>query len=449
MKMIKILLTSIVLLVVFLFLIMPPLIGLGVRYQCGRLLSQLNHSYPNITATISHYRFGWFTSKIDIRLDVHFKKGTLEHKIGSSNTRQVAFMTIRQGPIIIRKQRGHYNPYLALADIDITSPQLRLKAHSIWHLSLWASAQFTSPSFQIISAPCKIIVKTLQGMLYFHLSLKHFKAHTSIDTFNLEQTASGQPIIAINKLLYHANLKKMDFVRLGQQTLTIKKMMVSLGKDDSITLSNILAHTNSRLTNGGIEMTANYKIKPITQNKFDINGLNIHFSIKNVDEKRFNELLNVLSKHKTLTSTDYESFAKPGLDLLQQGLNINLKQLTLNTSSGAVSLVGTLNIPKQSNGISLLEIPTMINANFYFQSPKTWFTKQLSTYYAYLASKQTPPPSIDPQKMAENTLQKWAQERFIIIDGNQLKTRLQFQKGLLFFNGRPAIPTLPGTKDSE
>ena len=424
MKVIKIFFWIILSLAILAFLIIPPAIGLWIKHHYFKALTEINRKNQNITATISHYDFGWFCSKVSVRLDFHKMplQNNRKNIFANNDIRVDGQLNIYHGPIIYIKQDRLNHINFALADIKANIPTLNVTGHSVWHFNNLLVSRFSSPAFKLVEDGETISMKNLQGLSKYNMATHRMRLQLRMNTLDVSN------FIHLKQIAYIANLDQKGLVNYGKQKLSIGNLTLYTMQDSPIVLNNVSATSNTTLDSSNINLSFKYNIQSISENKFGVNGMQFNSTINGVNAKYFNQLLAAWQNQQNTEQNLINAMMK----LLRHGVTVQVHSLKLKTNDGIVLLNGTFTIPTLSNSTHLSQLPAMIKASAYFQAPKIWIKQQIT---AWIGSSQNTAQQ-SPEAIASASLQRWENDNLLISSDNNYKARLAFQDGQLLINGK-------------
>ena len=430
MKIIKYTLSILIILLLFVFLIVPMGIGFWVQHSYQRVIDHIPTT-PGFSAEITQFDRGWFDSKATILL-------TSRGKI--KDTRYTMNMEIEQGPLIVTKAIGGSTHYLfALAKTVTTSKGINIKSIAIWHFNNVIDAKLFSKLAAIKLSGTSLSVKNLRGSTSFNRNKNTLKARIKADSAQLamQTSISATPTSLVNAtgINYAGNIHRIGLINYGKQFLQLDTLSIPADNKKTRVLNKVSVISNISKKNEETNIQMTLIAQKIENSPFGAKMLKVNFSFNDLNTKALSEFLKTMRQQKQSINNRLRitELTKPTFSLLRNGLSIKLNQLYIGTAQGPVEAIGTFNIPKSKDNVGILQTIAQISAGFHFQAPKQWLLEQVTNLYATQKSKE----GIDalPQNKAIATIRNWQAKNYLKSSGNYYVSTISFKNGKLNING--------------
>jgi len=427
MKSLKYTLSILIILLLFVFLIVPMGIGFWMQHSYQRIIDHIPTT-PGFSAEITQFSRGWFDSKATILLTSHGK---------AKDARYTINMEIEQGPLIVTKAIDGSTHYLfALAKTITTSEDINIKSIAIWHFNNVVDSKIFSKLASIKVANTSFSVKNLRGSTSFNRNKKSLKARIKAGSAQLamQTSISTTPtsLLSATGINYAGNIHRIGLINYGKQLLQLDTLSIPANNKKICLLNNISVKSNISKKDGATSIQMTLIAQKIKNSQFGAKMLKANFSFNDLNTKALSEFLKTIRQQKLSTNNKLR-ITKPTLSLLRNGLSIKLNQLNVGTAQGTVEATGTFNVPKRKENMGILQTIAQITAGFHFQAPKQWLLEQVTNFYATQKSKQK--NEALPQNKATTTIRNWQAKNYLKSSGNYYVSTISFKNGKLNING--------------
>lgn len=429
MKVVKRIFLSLVLVALFVFLVIPPLMGLYIKHRYNEAINQLNDAFPNTTFRVDHYQLGWFASKAHFTIDAHRPSHENGHDF-----RFTGEASIQQGPVIYKLNPENKNRF-AIASLTTEIPSLQLSSHSTWHFSNIIKSKFSSPGFSFQEKQA-INLKNLQGDSSYHFSAHHYQLDLSIQKFSLSQA------IDLSGLHYTVQTSYQNKNKLSEKNLNLKNALLHLKNGDKVALNDLSGLLRINDLDGRSHIKFLYDIPSISNNAFDIQRIKFALQIIGAPTQETLKLKKDFDQRYTPgTTVNYKVLINDALELLRQGFNVQLDTLRVETTKGNLIVGGSVLVPQLAKDTTVQELPQKLDINLDLQIPKEWLKTYLTGYIRAQQSALRQQPGNEeksfpaPEAMAETNIQHWLTQQLLTATENEYKTNIEFKNGQLTING--------------
>ncbi len=429
----------ILLLVMATTLVLPGILGIVAKSKCQNLVEIVN-SATVVSAKITKYRHGWFSSraKIIISLDKLFPTNGFE---------QITLKAkIHHGPFFINWARFKFVQATANAEIELSDEQNRLlnrtpSSPPLAQLKIrfkpsgTAEIILESPKFSYQrdnnylnwqGLRAKVIFSPLYNQASSDLNFTGFDACFDEHSLKLADLTTS----------YHG--KKEDAgVWLGERSLQIGFLKSKNKNGHTITVTNfkiknlLTNNSNNRLD---LNLAISSDKVEVNDTSYDQNNLDLEFT--ELDQTLFGNI------QKLFTSTKLV-FAPQNivLDLIASALNnqgeIRIKRLSSNTSRGKLFASIKLICDNQASiGWLTALASSSVTANVIAE--KSIFLYLLEKFYQNINSTKTSMPA---DIRAKNTLVEWQKDGSVLKTNEEpaLEVKLEYKDNQFSINGKPLI----------
>ena len=466
MKAFKITISTIVVILLLVFLVLPLGVGLYVKHSYKKILSTIpvtpdaslyvknsnkkiitsipakklitsTSETPNVSVKVESFDLGWFYSRATIVVDLHPKGATSSYRI-------VFYSRIQQGPIILPgASSGSKKTIFALAKIINAAPSINFKSTAIWHFSNKVISNFSSPNINVDVAGFTLKVKGLQGVAAYQLGTKKWDIIASINSLSLTSADPQRPLktLTLNGIRYSGKVHRVGLIGYGKQTIQINSLVAQVNNTrtnttDSLAINNLALISD--VTNG--KNTTNlqliFNINKLENTDLGINSVTINIAFNDIDTKMLNALLKTTRAQSTNTSDQVAlaEVTKSSLGLLRKGLTVKIDKFKVGTSEGTVDVSGSLILPKLSNKANITAVALDASANFKLLIPKTWLVEQMTHVFTFLRNAN--PSRNSPGNQATTLIKQWEDQQYLNTQGNYYTSTITYKNGILLINGK-------------
>lgn len=434
-------LALLILLCVILFA--PLTVGFLVEKNYPKLLSQIKSPYVHMQL-VSYHR-GWFTSKAEVK--VQFRNPA------QTNAPASAFMvteTVHHGPWILRRHtEGLMLTFAqALVVAHSSNPSVQGWVSSLLEFNQSAYFQFHFPHLQI-NYPHSVIA--LNGFIGYIAYTDHGKQltvqlhvdHAKIRQYYLQthQKNNYSDLIIENYQTsnhYHNN----SGLWFGESRFKIDSLTLQEHNKMLLHLDGIHGESSNDQFNQDTNLALYFTINHITLPAEKVGPLTLELAITGLNSQALNALLQKLTMdvHATTQQKIQALFA-----LLQQGAQLQLTQLTIDTQSGRLRLTGKLSMPKIGQINDLPQVIDQLKAEVNLTIPHDMLLRQLITYYEHFEKQSKNTAKISAQR----ALAHWLTYKIFVSDGDNIVVKLNFHQGKLTINGiMPSLEKLTVPKST-
>lgn len=463
--------------------------GFALPYFMGRLVenkySQVISTIPSsdrLRVKVASYQRKWFSS--DVKLEVVVKvpiinkhaEGTGSQKLLASTLYFIVDQHIQHGPFIFAQMPNQSQFMVAQAFIN-SSIHLRKPALQLPNTTSTAISPAGNAATQLTQAAVTTVVKLngdivndlniplvsydtpQEGIIY---NIKNITSHTeftgnlrkingqlNVGAFNFESPGFKQQM---QSLVFNYDLTKTpEGLFAGEKKTQISQLSWSY-KGSQYILRGIDLDLHSTAANNKANYTINVKLNAaiVDNMSYGPNSLTLAFS--NVDVPT---LLLINQQRQKLQSTvmDRQSLAANYSQLLlalfSKGMHINLKNLNVATSYGAVVATGDILFPSQPTATANpLAVLAGINATIGIRIPQAIVLKALVSYHTWANNREVVAtqttaaagvaiPSTDPQQQALQQLTGWIQNGWLAADADHYVFNLSYKENRLLINNKP------------
>lgn len=446
-----------VLIVLFAFVVialgLPAVDGFLVQKKYFRLIALVNQRTP-MTVEVIDYHHGWFSSTATLQVSTNaFKKDTDSVSPLENGYQFVLKEKLYHGPIIYRSSNpsdtfGKYITWaLALSEINVNQPDLKLDTLAIYHYNGNVDFRFTCPSF---TYPVETLNETfsinhLNGQFKFSKRFKHSHGIIAASKVDIPLKNGHQ---SLKDVSYEFALDRNHF-NFWQGKRTIKIGDLALSSGDTIQLQNILFSLADKTLSENLSSTLNATIDAFKFNNTNYGSQDVTFTISNLNLKTLGELgqkADFLDQENASLQGKTLELVPLALRLLSDGVNLNLSTVDLNTKWGSIHGNASLEIAKKAQPhtqfFTVLNSTTG-NADFVFPAKLLQDILE-SRYQSSLTSQQNSEPS--PEKLVKENIDRWILAGWLIPQGDNYQVNVAYKMNQLLLNGKPMkIPSFPLT----
>lgn len=437
MKAIRAIISTLLILLMLIFLVLPVGIGLWVKHSYQEIINDIPPS-SNVSVKLVKYQLGWFHSKATIAVDLHLQGFSSSQQ--QNNIRFVFYSDIKQGPLIFAKSsNGSKKINFALAQTISRAPNINFQSTSTWHFNNEITNRFLSKNFKITFSGMIVKLKGLQGSVTYDLDSKKWKGTATISSGSVATQTSPPTtpikIATFNDVKYSGHIHRASLIVYGKQSLRFNNIMLLLSPKKP-TISNFYFSSNVTQNKNTTSMQIILNAEKIMDTGFGINTFALDFAFNNLNTEALNHFL------KTLRTQDEHpndkaaipKIIKSSMKLLQKSLSLNLNLLDLGTAQGKLNMVGSINIPKLDDNAGIVQLAALASANFQLRVPKQWLLEQVTNAVSFLQNKSV--ASTQPRDLATMMLKRWEDENLLIPQGNNYASAIIYKNGKLLINGK-------------
>jgi len=261
-----------------------------------------------------------------------------------------------------------------------------------------------------------------------------------LDKVNAVLNLSGVEVITPDAALQVKNLvTNYDGVKnafdlwLEQRQIACESLQLKSGVNSDLAFNGLSLQSNMTEEKRAIAMRGNFTLAngtfnglSYTQNilEWDISNLNPEVLAKLREELRDFSNLNQPSMQQGLKIAQYLG------QLLNNGLTFDIKQARTHTPWGDFMAAGQI-VALPAKNADVFAVLNNLRGDFSLQMESPLAQYLLTQYYAREASA-----AITPAEQAKNILNNWVQSGSVVLDGNNYKTKLKYDK-TFFINDKP------------
>jgi len=436
MRAIKITVSTIIIVLLFVFLVMPAGLGLWMKHSYDKLIDNLPPS-PYVSMKLSKFEWGWFQSKATIILDFHHN-GIRP----SDNTRYIINTKVRQGPIIFSKTvNGATRVLLALAKTSSDSSGLGAQSTSTWYFNNTIVTHLRAKHFNLSLTGAALKLKNLHGVIAYELNHKKLKGLITIasGSLGMQLSPNTKPagLFTFSGATYTGAIHRIGLIGYGKQNIRLDSFTFITPNDiNNLTINNSNFTSNVTHDKGTTSMRLILSAKKIVNSKFGVNMLTLDFAFNDINTKALTQFLQIARQQKKNKSDKVimAKLTKPALALVRKGFSLNLNQLNFGTTQGKVEAKGSINIPKLDDKANIMQTAARISSSFNVQVPKQWLLEQV-THFFTMAQNKKPGATITPHDKAVAAIKQWEAQYLIRAEGNHYISEVSFKNGKLLING--------------
>ena len=477
MKGLKITISTIIILLLLIFLVLPFGIGLWTKHSYKTLIENLPPT-ANVSVKLAKFDLGWFHSKAVITVDLHPQ--TLSPSTTKRNDIRIIFYNdIKQGPVIFsKKSNGANKTTFAFSQTAIRAPSIKLKSTTTWQFNNKIKSLFSSEQFELNLSGLTLEIKGLRGAGTYNVASKRWEGNANIDSGSLSSRLTSHvpstTLVTFNDVAYSGKVRRVGLVGYGKQSISFStlKIMSSHENQKNPVISNLTITSEV----GQDEDTTNFRLtfdaNKVQDSEFDVNSFSLNASVEGLNTNALNNLIK-LSHTQSKTSNESTTFAKiakASTKLFRQGFSFKLHQFYLGTSQGRVDLKGYLKLPKFNKGNTTTKVTSLATGELQLQVPKQWLISQVANTLSFLKGKknnsstqslnqattpsdqattpsnqtvtpldQTTTPAnqtATPLEQATTMVQQWENDGYLLLSANNYISTINYKDGKLLINGK-------------
>ncbi len=435
--------------------VLPGGIGFLVKDRYLTMLNTVNKS-GNLELRITKYHRGWFNS--EATLEVKPSGSALIHLQDwseGSNAKPITFLidqTIQHGPILKLitaegKTRWLFGQALLKSQ---TQPSIGA-INSITLIRIGGSllSAVTAPVIHY-SNPEKhmlLIMKGLAMSLNLSADFNHINTRFNIPQLDLK-TADFQQSISGFAAQYNLQ-KSPSGLMWGEKITAINDITWKTTKDNSqANIAGLYVDMRSSEARNKVTYAINATLNNLSIADQQYGPQQLDLVLNKLDLTTVLALTSALKKLRQVNSMPPEqlqTYSNLFAQLIRNGMEINIRKLSLNTHWGAPQLTAQLIWSPQptdepNQGLNL----TQLNADAHLTLPARFLTQALNYTYQYLVKNKllTPNPqnlsklNSNPDYIAQEIISWWAQNRWITAQDGSYSLDVGYKKQAITVNGQ-------------
>lgn len=414
--------------------------GILVKNEFYNLISDFN-TPGQFEIQVLEYQQGWFTSNADVQYTIKTNNAT-----DSTISQPFQFVLrekIYHGPIIFLPQDKQQKFHVAQAifESNIDDKQYPILARTT--IQLDGKVTTTLQAEKISNA-----VEQIEGMSFvfqkidgkFHITPKQneAKGRLSLGTVDLLLNKSQLRIKNI-ELDYKLDKNNSTFWE-GKRNITIGNLFIDTPDNEQIILQGFVLDLYNMATNDKMKAGVNIKLNSVHVNGKKYGDQNIELAIDDINLQKLTDI----QKHAHSVSQQniplpilITQFYQLSMNLLSQGLTIDLNRFDLNTTWGEIHAQINLKL-QQSKDIlySPFQLLDKLHTIASLQIPESLFEKIVNDYN----ESQKTDDNITQSKTAKEQIKEWTDAGWIQPINKNIKIKIKFENRELFINDK-LVPT--------
>jgi hypothetical protein len=437
----------VIIIIILALLFIPLVLSFWLQHHYQHILNHLTHT-NRITIKVTDFDRGWFVSKATLQVNVWGNEikpapGVLANTITplQFNVQQ----RIISGPLVVGKLDHGHRLFLGKAFIysDGTDDNVQFKAASLIRFNNALKTYLDAKTLTITSENQQFTIHHLKANALIFPHAHHFIVDSAIEQATLaeKQNNNAVPVqyktkLVVENITSRSNAKQKSVLWYGARSINVGKITYLNNQNKSTEVDNLFVYSTQTETNGTTTMTETAHAAQVSADKLNLRPLDFKFSINYLDTPNLINLVQTALKFKPLSEINVQQIKVlylPLVNLLSQGVLIQLHYLNAGTPDGAVNMQAQLNFPKQPSASNLPLILANAEGRFSVQMPLAWLKTQIENLYDN--KKISMSSELTPTTAAQKLTQKWLDNKKLIQDGEFVKSVIIYDKGQLLING--------------
>ena len=420
------------------FLLLPMLMGILAENKCNQMVDLFNNTTP-FNLKITDYQRGWFSAKAIAQISLN----------KSDTPNQLHQLTINaniiHGPLLIDWTRFQFIQAVINANINLNSTQNNLLKRA-FDAGPIATTEIKfrlsgDTAFTLESPP--LAYQDQESNFYW----QGLKINTDLSPlYNQLQSKIEFSGIDIGNKNYNLHLGKMistyqgsktsSGLWIGERNLQLDSFATKNDNNRIISLGGLNLH--SLITSdqkNSVNVAATLSVDNLNINGATYNQNKLDFEINKLDQSTLAKLQQQLISSKNIFPLQTNIGIDTALSILNNGSEINIKQLNTDTPWGKLLSIIKITFADQPNNNNLLAtiISSSINTNI--SAEKGLALHLLEKFYHIMPSQNQPNNSA---KQAEALLNDWQQSGKITTSelDNYLHIIVDYKNGRLSINNK-------------
>lgn len=430
---------------------LPWATGYSIQKKYTHLISQASERTP-LSLHIVHYQRGWFSSIATVQVSSSTPNNNTADATPTENTQFIIKEKLYHGPVILRSR----NPSesfgkgitwaLALSQIHVNQPDLKLNTLTTYHFNGSINIQFNCPTITHSLEPESMTLAFLglQGTFTFSNKFRHSQGKIKLANADVPLREGHQKI---NEAVYAYSLNKNSYgLWQGKRSLTIGNVL--LNTQDSLQLQGLALSLTDDTSSNKLNSELDAQIEHFQLNGTDFGKQKIVVNLSNLNLATLSEIgqkADLLDQQSASLSTRALELTPLALQLLNDGLNLNIPTVDLNTQWGKIHGNASLNITRQESAptqFQALLSNTIGQADFIF--PIKLLEEVLTLRYQAMTTAQQEKNPTTPETLAKDDIHRWVLAGWLTPNDNHYQINVAYKNNQLRLNGRLIkLPNLP------
>lgn len=392
MRKIIIAITSVVILVLLLFLGLPFAMGLLLQNEYPEIIAKVSKT-PNLSIKMVQYQRGWFSSEAKIEATVKSKWLSIYEKpeTKGQGVALVSNVHIQHGPLVFVKPNGKSGRLVLARALLVSQNETPGLAGHTWTLWTWNNrlrSVFYANDIQLGDGDEAIHLKGLRGRVTMSQDIEKISARINMDSVNLSEKPVGQEkttdVVELNNLRFVARLHKQGLFWYGERKATADSISVKSDTHPPLQMAGVVGVFRQIQQDEKSNIQLDYSVKNLVANKVNLSNLELVLSMKDLNTQAYSNLIDRLmqiEEESQIHPFSYSALWDPLMKLVGKGLNINIEKLSFNTTDGPVSLSANVALPMQQGEPSIKYVIENSQASSALELPQGWLQNQLVNFY--------------------------------------------------------------------
>jgi uncharacterized protein YdgA (DUF945 family) len=407
-----------------------------------------------VSLQVIDYHRGWFSSTATVK--VSLGASTITTSLGSTLPVKPNFIIkekIYHGPIILRSDKPFekfgqgFTWALALSEVNVNQPDLQVNGLAVFHYDNSLSVNFDCPHILVASAePGKTYgIQGLTGIAHLAHHFKHAEGEMTLASADIP--LQNGAVTLKNAHYNYALDQHTGDTWYGNRSLQIGDLM--LNSSDKFELKGVKFSLTDNITTDKLNSRLATQVAGIKINDTEFGQQQFVFNVSNLNLKTLLELGNkaqVLDQLGSPMAVRALELTPLALQLLSDGVNLNLTDVNLNTKWGAIRGSASVDLPKQTQANTQLQtllINTTGIADFTFPAKLAQDMLELR-YQSVITPQQQSQLATSAQTMAKENIDRWVLAGWLNAVGDQYQVNISYKKAELLLNGKPIkLPSMP------
>lgn len=439
------------LLIIAMLLAAPFADGLWVKHHYYKVNELISERTP-FTLKVVDYRRGWLSST-----------ATLEVTLGTPTLTKASDATEKNSPHFIIKDRLYHGPIilrsnkpfatfgkgltfaLALTEQHLNQPDLKISNLVEYHYNGNITAQLDCPLLTNSAASSDKLmgIQGLSGTFTLSKRLKHSAGDIRLVSADIPLEQSHY---TIKNARYTYALDKGEFDSwYGNRQLSIADSTIKT--IDKIVLNGIVLKIADKTAANHLSSTLEAKVDSLALNDKKLGRQQFNFNLSNLDLKTLSQLgqkADTLDAQGTSFTVRALELTPLALQLLSNGIHLNLSGAEFNTEWGVIRGNASLELVKQHPHADIHSLLNSIIGDADFTFPTKLLQDTLESRYQSVTTAQQNETEHSAQTLAKEDIDRWVLAGWLIPDGDRYQVHLSYIKNQFLLNGKPLnLSSLP------
>lgn len=431
-----------ILLIVAILILLPLLFGFVAERKCKQIINAINDTTV-LSAKIIDYQRGWFSANATAQLSLD------KFELPNKELQQLTInANIIHGPALMDWARFHFVQAMVDAAINLNAAQnqwLKRDDDADPIATIKVKFKLNGNTDIILNSPPLIYQSQENSLNWSGLKIKSIyspsynQVKSKIDFSGIDLKTKNINFHLGEITGTYQGIKTSSGLWLGERNLQLDAIIITNSNNrgvafGDVNIQNIIAANEKNLVN----ITTAITIGNLNINNGIYNQNKLDLKINNLDPPLLTQLQQQLLSSKIISSPTSVLFDTV-MSLLNNGSEIQIKQLVTNTPWGKLLSTANIALANQPNNIGLLAAITGSTVNLNIKTERALASHLLEKFYHNLPTKQP----YDPAKQAEITLTTWQQSGKILMmkDDPYLHLSFDYKNNQLTINGKQLILT--------